>query len=128
LQLLAQKSNEVRVKQWLVIIIAYSKIFKVKEAVFRIRETKLKDVAKWKACVKIQRAYRRRMNARKPVVKLTLTERMKQNVSSKEQQEIYQQRVDAAHLLEHFLFYHYFRGKSHCFARLASPIFISSSS
>lgn len=101
----------------MIIVIAYSKLAKVKDAVYRIRETRLKDVAKWKACVKIQRAYRRRINARKPVVKLTLVERMKQNISSKEQQELYQQRVEAAHLLEHFLFYHYFRGKAHCFAR-----------
>ncbi len=104
----ARGISEIRVIKWLVIVTALSKLGSLYNVVSKVRQMKKLDIVSWKASKIIQRAWRRYTQ---PVIQVSLLDKMKTSMGGKENQEIYQQRIEAGDLIGKFLRRHYIAGK-----------------
>ena len=112
---LATSQQDNRVKKWLAITVALSKLHAIYKTIEGIRDSKKKNLRSWKASKTIQRAWRRYSN---PVVvknTVSISEKLKMATGSKDSQQIFQLRVDASNQIYNFLKFFYTAGKCHVY-------------
>ena len=108
LELASRSISENRVMKWLVTITALVKLRAMHKIVDEVREAKKRDIKSWRASRMIQKAWRRYS---KPVVQVSLAEKMKAAMGGKENQDVFSQRMEAGDLICKFLNRHYIAGK-----------------
>jgi hypothetical protein len=117
LEQMAVRQQHLRVSTWITIICTFTQLEKLHKAVQKIREAKKRNVHGWKACKRIQRAWRRFTNPVLLETAVSLSQKLKSAASNKDSQQIYQQRSEACDQIYKFLKFFYIAGKAHCYLR-----------